>query len=161
MKTKYTVLATALTAVLWNAVADAAVPGWAGVPDPMTETQCWLQDGARLKLNTSACGDNAFHNFNVPIPLASDSAGTVTMSWKIGVPPSCSNTVCVAVGETSARAITFNADGTIHAVGPWTSTSGTKSLAAPAFATAQLQIRMKGNPDNNQSLWAVSGGLTP
>ncbi|HET9955181.1 MAG TPA: hypothetical protein VFQ61_11790 [Polyangiaceae bacterium] len=160
MKSKIFVFAVALAGGLFlEAGANATpIPGWAGMPDPMTETACWAQDGARLRL-APACFDSNYHTFSIPLnPLTYGNQGLVAVSWTQNV-ASCGGGVCVGFGDESARAISFNPDGTISGLGSWNATAGTQlqTISYPIGGTVMLQVRMKTNSTNSHWVSSVSG----
>lgn len=124
--------------LLFAASASAAVlPGFAGVPDPMSDDGVWIQNIGQLKL--SGPTDLAFHRFTIPIPLIeSIFSQSLTVKWQHG-------NGFLNFGEAEGRVYTFNQDGTVFDSGAWSATIGTPSqtVSVPAGGTAIFQVRMK------------------
>ena len=122
-----------------TASADMTIPGFAGMPDPLTDNAPWFFDAARLEL--TGASDTSWHYYDVPIPIKKlSSTSNLTVAWEHG-----GGGGGFVLGSAEVRVLAFNPDGTIASLGGWSSAFGTPSQSPniPAGGSAMLQIRMK------------------
>lgn len=120
-----------------TASADMALPGYAGLADPLTDGAPWYFDGGRLELTNAT--DTAWHYYDVPIPIKkTSSSSTLTVGWQHGAD-------FLSLGSAEVRVLAFNTDGTVSSAGSWNTTIGTPTqlLTVPAGGSAMLQVHMK------------------
>ena len=128
--------------LLMAATASAEIiPAWAGMPDPLTDTGCWVLSGGRLSCPLTS---TETHDFDVPIRAKKSlSTGGITVHWThLGCGVSCLNG-----GTAKARAIALDSNGLIFGSPTWKSNfnDDQTDLFVPAGGSVMVQFRFQGD----------------
>lgn len=150
---KKTVVVALALALAWSATSASAetFPGWAGSPEPFSDTSGWLQYWGALSNDTA---DTNIHYFDVPISYKTGTT-SVTVNWD----HEClGGGFCLLMGTAHARVITSNWDGTFNSASAWNSSSGNQSVSVtiPTGGTVMLQFRFQGPGDGLHNSHVIS-----